>query len=195
MKISINQIITYSYVKYDRLAELINFEYKNSKATKINLYIDLYSILKPLYSSNIAIDEYNDITSSIINMCSHYRSFFKTRYNVDTRIYLIWSSNLPSKNKNVYKEYNQKFEYTMNANTKITKLISDNLELLSILCPYIPEIMYVTDLYEVGVIAQYIQEMQDNISIPALLITRDPYNFQLAKESNNIKVLVNTSEK
>ena len=189
-KISISQLINYSCVRYSRLTDLINSEYANSNANNINLYIDLYSILKPLYSSNLIIDDYTEITSCIINMCAHYRYFFRSRYNVETKIYLIWSSNIPYKNKNVYSEYNSKFEYTARTNTKITSLINDNLELLNILCPYIPDIMYVTDLYETGVIAQYISEMQDNYEIPGLFITRDIYNFQLAKGDYSMKVLV-----
>lgn len=189
-KISISQIINYSYVRYDKLTELINLEYNGSNASKINMYIDLYSILKPLYSTNIVIDDYTEITSCIINMCAHYKYFFKSRYNVDSRIYLIWSSNCPYKNKNIYPEYNKKFEYTMQTNKKITSIISNNLELLEILYPYIPDVMYVTDLYETGVIIQYISEMQDNIGIPGLVLSRDAYNFQLAKGMFDMKILV-----
>ena len=189
-KVSISQIINYSYVRYDRLTELINFEYKDSKDTKINIFIDLYSILKPLYSSNITIDDYSEVTSCIINMCAHYRYFFQSRYNVQSRIYLIWSKNIPYKNCNVYPEYNAKFGYTITTNKKITSLISDNLNLLETLCPYIPDVMYVTDLYEVGVIANYISKMQDNFGIPGLFISRDCYNYQLSRGKYDMKVLV-----
>ena len=107
-KISISQIINYSYVKYDRLSELINLEYKGSNSSNINIFIDLYSILKPLYSANIIIDDYTEITSCIINMCAHYRYFFRSRYNVESRIYLIWSKNIPYKNKTLYPDSNIK---------------------------------------------------------------------------------------
>lgn len=189
-KVSISQIINYSWVRYEKLTELINLEYKDSQATRINMYIDLYSILKPLYSSNIVIDDYSEITSCVINMCAHYRYFFRTRYNVETKIYLIWSNNVPFKNKEAYEGYNEKSAYSMKVNTKISSLIEDNFSLLETLCPYIPDVMFVRDTYEVGVIASYISQMQENIMYPNLMVTRDCYNFQLAKGKYDFKILV-----
>ena len=52
---TIEQMITGSFVKYNRLAKIINETYNGSNAIEINLYIDLNSILKPLYS----IDAWN----------------------------------------------------------------------------------------------------------------------------------------
>lgn len=189
-RVSISQIINYSYVRYDRLTELINLEYKNSQATKLNVFIDLYSILKPLYSSNIVIDDYSEITSCLINMCAHYRHFFRTRYQVETKIYLVWSNNHPYKNIEACKGYNEKSAYSMQTNTKITSLIEDNFSLLETLCPYIPDVMFVRDIYEVGVLCQYISNMQENIMYPSVMITRDCYNFQLAKGKFDFKILV-----
>ena len=51
MDISIEQKLFASYIKYDVLEQLTLTAFKNSNADVVNIYIDMHSILKPLYAS------------------------------------------------------------------------------------------------------------------------------------------------
>ena len=49
-RLYIEQLIAGSFVKYNRLSELIFKSFQGSSCTDINLFIDLNSVLKPMYS-------------------------------------------------------------------------------------------------------------------------------------------------
>ena len=184
-KINVNRVINYNKIRYNRLTELINAEYKDSNADTINLYIDLYSIFKSLYSKNVYIDDYLELTSSIINLCGYYRAFFRRYYNVHTRIYIIYSSNVPADNIMVYPEYNKKYYDLYMSSNNMIHYISNTLDLLSTICPYIPDIQFCMDYAETGVIIEYIKSFQVNY-IPNIILSRDPYNYQLADDNTVI---------
>ena len=95
--VSVSQIIYSSCVKYNRLKSIIDEAFAGSEANNLNIYIDLYSILKQAFKKEINVENYFDITSCVINTCAHYREFFKRYYNVDTSFYLIFSYNIYNK--------------------------------------------------------------------------------------------------
>ncbi len=91
-EITIEQMITGSFVKYNRLSKIINDTYSGSQATEINLFIDLNSVLKQLYSIDTLYYKYKhiyEIAATVLNMCGHYREFFKY-IGVTTNISLIY---------------------------------------------------------------------------------------------------------
>ena len=184
-KINVNRVINYNKIRYSRLLVLINTQYSGSNADTINLYIDLYSIFKPLYSSNVYIDDYLELTSSIINLCGYYRFFFRKNYNVHTRIYLVYSSNIPSGNIMIYPEYNKKTISTISTTNHMIQYISNTLDLLTTICPYIPDIQFCMDYAETGVIIEYIKSFQVNY-IPNIVLSRDAYNYQLVDDNTII---------
>ena len=47
---TIEQMITGSFVKYNRLSKIINETYYGSQATELNLFIDINSAIRQLYS-------------------------------------------------------------------------------------------------------------------------------------------------
>ena len=49
-KYTLEQLLTGHFIKYNRLSELIGASYAGSNCTKINLFIDLNSLVKGLYS-------------------------------------------------------------------------------------------------------------------------------------------------
>lgn len=185
--LSASQVIYGAYVKKTKLRELVYDTYGNSsiaEATKLNIYIDLTSILHPLYSEHnrITIENMTDISAGIINMCAHYRSFFREELGVDTRIFLINSLNICDINKKFVGTYNQVFE----EKTKITdgkKLIDNNLKLLKALCPYLPAIYYVDSVqqFETAVLIAHIIELLHDEN-PNLIISHDMYPLQLCAQ-------------
>ena len=177
---SLEQIVAGNFIKYENLAPLINHAYKGSSATRINLFIDMYSCITGLYMGNYIMPKnYKTLTSCIINMCAHYRHFFRHYLNVETDIYIVMGNNIQTNNHVMMKGWNYGQEKRMKENEFVTRMIEDNVSLLGELCPYIPDCHFVlTSNYESGsVIATVIEQVADKI--PNVIVSRDSYLFQL----------------
>lgn len=182
-KINLANVIYGAYTKHDVLRNLVYQTYGNSsiaEATKLNIFVDLNSVLHGLYSEHnrIIFDNITDISAGIINLCAHYRSFFRF-IGVDTRFFLINSLNTCDINCKFVNEYNEVFKYK----TQITQtlgIINNNMKLLKVLCPYLPAIYYVDSEqnFEVSVIIAHIIETLNDPN-PNLIISRDFYPIQL----------------
>ena len=177
-----------AYTKKTKLRQLVYETYGNSSiadANQLNIFIDLSSILHSLYSENnrIVIDNITDISAGIINMCAHYRSFFRDNMRVDTRIFLINSLNSCDINRKFVAEYNSEFIMKTQV-TQTNKLIENNLKLLKILCPYLPAIYYIDspENYECSVIMANIIELLSDERVPNLIISHDMYPMQLCAQ-------------
>jgi len=181
-KVSLEQLMYKNFIKYDKLIEMVNVAFAGSNATSINIFIDVYSMVKILYKGqNILIEDYSSLTSSIINLCAHLRDFFRTRYNTNSKIYIVASRNIPTMNILSYPPYNSDIKVAMTNMTSVDEMIVNNMELLEILCPYLPDIFFIRGEYETGVYMYDIMcknEILGNNN-PNIIITRDPYNFQL----------------
>ena len=185
---TIEQMITGSFVKYNRLSKIINETYLGSNATEINLFIDLNSVLKPLYSIDAWTYKYKhiyEIAATVLNMCGHYREFFKY-IGVSTNIYLIYGLNCPSINDTFIKGYNSKFINSYIKKPDITKLINDNLFIIKLITQYIPKI-YFFDIgtNEVSAMIDYIINYnKSERQIENLVISKDILMLQLVPEHN-----------
>lgn len=186
-KINVNQYIGSALVKNEVLRCLVYDTYGNSSiasATELNIFIDLFSIIRGLYSEHnmIVVDNITDISADIINMCAHYRKFFKYMLGVDTKIFLINSLNICDINRKFVAEYNSTFINKMNK-TETTKMIDTNMQLLKILCPYLPGIYYIDSMqqFESAVIIAYIIETFCQ-NTPNLIISHDIYCMQLCAQ-------------
>ena len=172
-----------SYVKYDRLSQITYETYGGSsiaQATELNIFIDLYSIMHSIFSESgqTIVSNYTDITSAVINMVGHYRSFFN-RMNVRTRFFLIFSYNICDINRKFVAEYNEVFRQKCEIK-KYNKIAEDNFNLMNILCPYLPDIFFIKSNrnYEVGVIISHLIDKYGS-NIPNLIISKDLYPIQL----------------
>lgn len=182
-KINLANIIYGAYTRQEVLRDLVYKTYGNSsiaEATKLNIFVDINSIIHSLYSEHnrILYDNITDISAGLINLCAHYRSFF--RYiGVDTRFFLINSLNTCDINSKFVAEYNMDFKRKIQV-TNILSLIKNNMSLLKILCPYLPAIYYVDSeqQFETAVIIAYIIEKLNDPN-PNLIISRDIYPIQL----------------
>ena len=180
---SVENIIYGSFVKMNKLEQLVYNTYSNTSiaaATELNVFIDLYSVLKSIFSESYRTDisDYTAITSGVINMCSHYRSFFK-RLSVRTKFYLIFSFNTCDINEKFVAGYNSEFKKKSQIKM-FNSVAMDNFELLDILCPYLPDIFFIKSPrnYESSVvIANLIETINDGN--PNLIISRDLYPLQL----------------
>lgn len=183
---TVEQILYSNYVKYSRLQTIIGNEFKNSPANKIHVYVDLYSMLKSLFNkNNYVTEDYIAISSSVLNLVAHMRKFFRN-FGINSDFYLVWSSNRPMANNQFYKDYNI-------ANQPIgmgKDLLNKNIEALSILIPYIESVHFINTSFESSVVIyDYILRNECIDNSPNLVITKDPYAFQLVSMGVDTRVL------
>lgn len=189
-RVSMEQLINTSYIKYGRMCSIVEQAFVGSTADDVNIYVDLYSILKPLYDKSelYSITDYSLVTSCVINLCAHYRELFMSRYKVRTKIYLIYSDNCHYINKQFYPEYNHGHDAMVHAKKQVTNMIQQNIELLSTLCPYLPDIFFINGTFETGV---YMYDLicrneLTNPTAPHIILSKDKYLYQLVPTRNNI---------
>lgn len=179
----LEDIIYGSFVKMNKMQQLTINTFSNTSiaaATELNIFIDLYSVLKSLFSESFRtiVTDYTAITSCIINMCSHYRSFFK-QLSVHTKFFLIFSFNCCDINRKFVSGYNETF-YAKSQIPMFNKLATDNFDLLELICPYLPDIFFIKSIrgYEsASIMAYMIEKLNDGN--PNLIISKDLYPLQL----------------
>lgn len=192
--VELKYLIYRSFVKYDILQRLVYETFGNSSiasTTELNIYVDLYSICKPIFSESnrTIIEDYTELTTELINLCAHYRSFFK-KLSVRTKFYLVWSKNICDINRKLVPGYNEVF-FNKSKIKIFDDFINNNLDLLEIIVPYLPDIFFIRSIknYESSVI---ISSLIDTVSggIPNLIISNDTYPLQLTAIHPNTCLLV-----
>lgn len=177
----VEQVIGSYAVKYANLIPLINKEYAGCDSDKLNIFIDLTGILNNIIVSEASNTNPYLIASKIINLCGHYRNFFREYYKTSTQIFLILSM---IDNKSINKLYVPNYERHLYSsisfnsnNNKISKAIS----VLNVLVPYIDDFYMCESNYEFGVHVYDIigHQMRNNEIIPGMIISKDSYNYQL----------------
>jgi hypothetical protein len=160
-------------------------------ANELNIFIDLYSVMHRMFSRALRCNIENStlITSGIINMCIHYRSFFRPM-GVKTRFFLVYSHNTCDINEKFIYGYNKEFKEK--TSIKMYQDITNiNFELLKVMCPYLPDIHFVKSNrnYESSVIMAYIIEHYGQ-NKPNLILTSDLYPLQLTYMYPNTTLLI-----
>jgi hypothetical protein len=173
-----------SYIRYDRLFEMTKFAfYGKTDSENVNIYIDIYSILKGLYTrgTNIKINDSYAIASCIINLAIHLRAYFDTRHRVASKIFIIYGGARPVSAISQYPTYNMKNIQMEESNQYLKQLIIDNLEVIKILCPYLFDIYAIVDYEnEFSVITSaLIDSESENGRTPNIVYSKDPMAYQL----------------
>ena len=179
--IPIEYLMVRNFVKYTKLGELVSFAYNGSKAKAINLYIDLYSMYKTIYSRSYRtkMSDYTAFTSTLINICAHYKYFFRN-IGVYARIFLISAYNVPENSCKRVSGYNKTFQDKL-LNTPVREMMEFNFELLEILCPYLPDIHFFKTNFESAVLMKHLIEKEQTKGNynPNMIISSDLYPLQL----------------
>lgn len=181
---NINSMIYSNYIKYDRLLQMIIGEFRGTEdenCTDINIFIDLYSLMKNAYHRGdfqIHNDEIYALAAGVINMAAHYRAFFNTRLGVNTKIFIVSSFNNYKYLNAINPQYKSKIEIT---GEKLEYFLQ-NISTLSVLCPYLPNIYF--KHYDYATSAAAIRDIMGfNVKIgnknPNVIITKDILNYQL----------------
>lgn len=182
------------FISYDRLYGLVkHLIYNINQCRWVDLYIDMNSILSQIFIKKYKIFDYNGITSSIINLAIHYKEFFRERFRINARVFIIYSNNFPSSPRKILSEYNYRNYLSYINNGELVSLINHNCELLDLLCKYLDGIYFIKDEdQETAVIIKEIisnqneykhnainQNINDFSLYPNIIITKDLYDYQL----------------
>lgn len=186
-QIPVEFIVSRYMVKYNRLDQLIQFAFKDSSATHVNLYIDLYGLYRTLMSRNYRTDmsDYTALTVSIVNICAHYRGYFK-RIGVSTTIFLISSYNLPEDSLQILPYYNKIFQEKLQSKS-LREMIELNVELLDVLCPYLPKIYFIRTKFESSTMINHLIQLEASKGNqdPNIILSSDLYPIQLVNKYND----------
>jgi len=194
MKILPEQLIMGSAIKYMNLSNLISLSFAGSNCTEINLFIDMNSVIKKLYSMNdIELDNSDPygLASAIINLCGHYRSYFKS-IGVITNIYIIYGLNCPKMNETYIKDYNSKSMMDYMRKRDTTEIVCNNIKILKLLCQYLPRIHFFDIGYnETSAMVDYILKtiwLGKQMNVENIILSKDVLMLQLIP-SYNVRVL------
>lgn len=186
--LSVDQLIGMNYVRYGKLLSLVQSVYKDSNSTELNIYIDLESIMRSLYTDNIDTHCRSlALCSNIINMCVHYRQFFRS-IGVHTRLYLIYTTN--TKGREIIPEYNTKFMMSIINKTNVHEYIIGSLSYIKVICDALPDIKF----YDIGghEFSGFVKFLMDRFSLNRdnnmtnIAISRDLLAYQLVNYNCNV---------
>lgn len=170
------------YIRYDRLAQLINSEFYNSNATEVNIYIDLRDILRHvdryIINSKIPITNAFVLTAGIINMVAHYRNFFATRYQCTSKFWII-----DSVDNVIAKKMCNEFSVTP-LSTNMQQLYDTNIGFLELICQYINNVQCERTTVDFVTKSISIDKIENKTGNPVFLITKDPFSFQACMYPN-----------
>lgn len=166
------------YIKYAKMNELVNQAFIDTpQSNSIDIYIDVFDMLKPIYSKDIYANKQYIIVSSVINLAAHLRQYFRKYYNMWTRIFLVYADNTTNNHKQFYNRFSDDdYRTTLNYNMNNDFILSQ-LELVKILVAYIEDIYFVrkSSMFPMFVYDNIIK----NTNIPAIILTKNNYAYQI----------------
>lgn len=166
------------YIKYTKMQELVEAAFENSTPSDcIDIYIDVFDMLKPIYSKDIYTDKKYIIVSSVTNLVAHLRQYFRKYHHMYTRIFLVYADNSTNNHKQFYNGFgNDEYKTTFNF-ARNNEFILSQLELVKIL------VAYFDNVYFVNKKSMFPMFVYDNIiknpNIPAIILTKNNYAYQI----------------
>lgn len=176
-KTNLEGLLLSYYIKYDRLFILCNNSLANINNNIIDIYVDLYDMLKPIYTKNIYSNKKYLIVSSIINIAAHLREYFWTRHRLNTRIFLVYGRSITQQHKQFYPTFgDDEFRSTLDYQ-KNNEFINSQLKLVKILCAYIYNVYYIDKNSDFSMFTY--DNIIKNQMIPSIIISKSKYVYQI----------------
>ena len=184
-----SNILYGEYIKYDRMYEMSMHAFNGHDIIKeVEVYVDLYSILRKLYifgDNKLDLNDQYEIAASIINLGIHIRGFFN-RFGIASKIYLIYGEAKPQNVLNKLPYFNSKHILMENTNFITHWHIMSSLEIATLYTKYLPDIFTIADSEnEFTTIASYLIDKNindaNNIqnSIARVIYSKEPLAYQL----------------
>jgi len=183
--VDLYQYLFKNYISYDSLFHLNKKAfYERSNAESVDIFIDMNSLINDIFTIpfEFSYNATSVLTSSIINLCAHLRNYYASRHRVWTRFYIVWCWNRPDAARSIIPEYNAHTIMAQDSKTIYKSLVEENLKLLDILCPYLPDIFFINGgNYETTTVIIALDEIIGNQiqkkDIPNIIYTRDSYSY------------------
>lgn len=205
--------ILYSYyIKYDKLLELNAQIDAAPNIDKLDIYIDIYDVIRRVYGCSTTGVNRFIITAAIINLAAHYRAYYRTRHHVWARIFLVYGSEITNNHRQFCPLFNNFMDPSIVGYERTNTMIQSQIEMVKILAAYINDVYYVerkTDftMFTYDNILKSIEQNPESISIvisknkyayqiPAMLLGRKVYLFRPSKykgEDRSICIAPNTA--
>lgn len=200
-KFHLDSLIYSHYIKYDHLINVILNEFRNTpeaNCTHINLFIDVYSIIKTFYRrSDFIINEEQKyaLASGIINMAAHYREYFRSRHNTKTDIFIISSFNDNRFTRETCSEYKPSIDFNRD---EVTDYIVENIKILDAIVPYLPNIYfkhYDTTTTGVAILDIINYNHSHGNNDPNIILSKDIVNYQLVNVNSSKTIILRAKKK
>ena len=175
--ISIEAILYSNFIRYKNLSEMTYQEFNGSNDCDLNVYIDVTMFTNILINDSFFVSDENCIAAIILNYCAHIKNFYKSM-GVRTTIILVYSDETCSINKQFMPEYN----YTHSNKKSVSKNIKIeefNIQILELLCRYVPGIYLKKGSVEPAVIIGYLMRNDFNNGYPSIVFSKNPFTYQL----------------
>lgn len=187
IKFEAQSILFGYYIKFNKLMELTDTTFgrdeKYSKSNTVDIYIDLYNMMLPLYRSDIYSSKQKVVTASIINLAAHMRDYYWSRHRVNTRIYLIYADDTTFNHRQFYANFgNEKHKEALNYD-RMNEIIESQLSLVKIICGYLYGIYYVRRSSDFTMFT--FDEICKNPNTPSIVLTKSSYAYQLPALCDN----------
>ena len=163
------------YIKYSKMQELVEESFRNTQpSNSIDVYIDIFDMLKPIYGRDIYAEKQYVIVSSVINLAAHIRQYFRKYHHMWARIFLVYADDSTNNHKQFYNAFGN------------NELIMSQLELVKILAAYIEDVYLV---YKKSMFPMFVYDnIKKNFNIPSIIITKNTYAYQIPALLKNTAV-------
>lgn len=191
-KLNIEPMLYGYYIQYQKLLQLTSETFAQDPNYKdcdnVNIYIDLYDMLMPLYRTDIYANKQFVIVSAIINLAAHMREYYYSRHGVNSKIYLIYADDTTFNHKQFCANFgNDTFKNTLHY-PRINDVIESQLKLVKIICGYIYGVYFIRRSVDFSVVA-FDEICKEPNSIPAIVLTKSKYAYQIPALCNNCVLL------
>ena len=192
MNSSIDPIFNSYKVKFNIMNELFdsnNIKFSTNK--KVNVFINLDSLIRTLTSENILhclvssnnekyLFQTRNFISNIFNLAAHYRRYFSARHIYsDIYLYMTFPFKKDEMDSDIYiPEYRKDYSYLLNkpSASVLTQTIIDAISMAQIIDDYIEGVYLITtNKMETSLIPGIINDKLSEIETDNLIITKDKY--------------------
>lgn len=189
-KQNIESLLRAYYIRYNRLYELNNVIAKTTTIKNqdhVDIYIDLYNMLKSIYTIDVYANNTLSICASVINLAAHLRGYYITRHRLWTRIFLVYADDSNNNHRQFLPEFGMDtVDETLKYN-ETSEFITSQLKLVKILCAYINEVYFVERKSDFGAFTyNNILKNQNTISI---ILSKSKYLYQIPALLKNVYIL------
>lgn len=157
--------------------------------SNLDIYIDMNSATKELFYNTPPINGGAEVAATILNLCGHYREYYRRYHQCETRFFIIYSINRPKNCVTIFDEYNASNIVKQMKKPIIYDMITKACSYLDAICRYIPDVFFIYSDYETPVVIYDSIDHRQAKSYPAVILTKDPLTCSVTAFSDNCLVL------